>query len=80
MVAMIIDPEAIGDRTAFDAEVEAIVAYVTASKPVPGSAVQVPGDPERHARAERLANGIPIEAETWRQIVEAGKSVGVTVG
>ena len=79
MVAMIIDPQAIGDRSAFDAEVEAIVAYVTASKPTGDGALLVPGDPERRTRAERLANGIPIEAETWRQIVEAGKSVGVIV-
>ena len=80
MVAMIVDPERIGDRKAFDAEVEAIVAFVTASKPAEeGGAVLVPGDPERRMRAERLANGIPIEAETWRQIVEAGRSVGATI-
>ena len=34
MVAMIVNPEAFGDRAAFDAEVEAIIAFVTASKPV----------------------------------------------
>jgi hypothetical protein len=79
MVAVIVEPEAFGSRDAFDAEVEAILAFVTASKPVEGGAVLVPGDPERRRRAERLANGIPIEAETWRQIVEAGKSVGVAV-
>jgi uncharacterized oxidoreductase len=79
MVAIIIDPTAMGDRKSFDAEVESIVAYVTASKPAGDEGVLVPGDPERRTRAERLANGIPIEAETWRQIVEAGKSVGVAV-
>jgi len=79
MVAIIIDPERMGDRKAFDTEVEAIVSYVTASKPSGDTPVLVPGDPERRTRAERLANGIPLEAETWRQIVEAGKSVGATV-
>lgn len=79
MVAMIVDPTALGDRKSFNAEVESIVAYVTASKPVGGQAVMVPGDPERRTRAERLQNGIPIEAETWRQIVEGGKSVGVSL-
>jgi uncharacterized oxidoreductase len=79
MVAMIVDPTAMGDRKAFDAEVDAIVAHVIASKAAGDEPVLVPGDPERRKRAERLANGIPIEAETWRQIVEAGKSVGVAV-
>jgi uncharacterized oxidoreductase len=79
MVAVIVDPDALGDRAAFDAEVGAIVAYVTASKPVSDGAVLVPGDPERRTRAERLAKGIPLEAETWRQIVDAGKTVGVAI-
>jgi uncharacterized oxidoreductase len=80
MIAMIVDPEAIGTRAAFDAEVANIIGFVTASAPAnPDQAVQAPGDPERATRAERLANGIPIEAETWAQIVEAGASVGLRV-
>jgi uncharacterized oxidoreductase len=79
MVAMIIDPEAFGDRAAFDAEVDRILAFVTGSQPSGDRPVLVPGDPERQIRAERLANGIPIDAETWRQIVAAGKSVGVAI-
>ena len=31
----------------------------------------VAGDPERLVRARRLAEGIPVDAETWREIVEA---------
>jgi uncharacterized oxidoreductase len=79
MIAMIVNPDALGDRSAFDAEVAELVAFTTASPPAPGATVQVPGDPERATRAERLAQGIPIEDETWRQIAEAGKSVGVSV-
>ena len=37
----------------------------------------VAGDPERLVRARRLAEGIPVDAETWREIVEAAESVGV---
>ena len=37
----------------------------------------VPGDPERKSTAERLADGIPIEDNTWAEIVEAGLSVGM---
>jgi uncharacterized oxidoreductase len=80
MIAMIVDPDAIGGRAAFDAEVASIIGYVTASAPAnPDEAVLAPGDVERATRAERLANGIPIEAETWSQIVEAGASLGMRV-
>jgi uncharacterized oxidoreductase len=79
MVAMIVDPAAMGGVKAFDAEVEAILAYVTGSKPSGKEAVMLPGDPERRTRAERLEHGIPLEEETWRQIVEAAESVGVTL-
>lgn len=80
MIAMIVDPDALGARAAFDGEIARMVAYVTASRPAnAGDTVRVPGDPEREARTERLANGIPIEAETWQQIVDAGASVGVVV-
>ncbi len=37
----------------------------------------VPGDPERASRADRAANGIPIDDTTWAEIVEAGEKVGV---
>jgi uncharacterized oxidoreductase len=78
MLAIIVNPDALGDRAAFDAEVARIVAFVTASPPSDGP-VLVPGDPERATRADRLANGIPIEDETWKQIANAGASVGVKV-
>jgi LDH2 family malate/lactate/ureidoglycolate dehydrogenase len=37
----------------------------------------VPGDPERRMRRQRLASGIPVDAGTWRGLVEAGQLVGV---
>ena len=37
----------------------------------------LPGEPERRARAERLANGIPIDATTWEQIMASGEQVGL---
>ena len=80
MLAMIVDPDALGDRSAFDAEVARIVAFVTASAPAaPDGRVLLPGDLERMIRTERLANGIPLEEQTWRQIVGAAGSVGVAL-
>jgi LDH2 family malate/lactate/ureidoglycolate dehydrogenase len=37
--------------------------------PAPGfDEVLVPGDPERRARVDRMANGIPVEDEIWEQV------------
>ena len=36
-----------------------------------------PGEPERRARAERLASGIPIDVTTWEQILASGEQVGL---
>jgi len=41
--------------------------------------VLVAGEPERIARAKRIAEGIEIDATTWRQIGEVAASVGVSV-
>jgi uncharacterized oxidoreductase len=78
MMSFIIDPAALGDAASFRAEVEKIADWVKSSPAAPGTkAVMVAGDPERLVRARRLAEGIPVDAETWREIVEAAQSVGV---
>jgi uncharacterized oxidoreductase len=78
MMSIIIDPAALGDAALFRAEVEKVVEWVKASPPAPGTkAVMVAGDPERLIRARRIAEGIPVDAETWREVVEAAESVGV---
>ena len=38
--------------------------------------VLVPGDPERLMRAEREANGVPIDDTTWEEILAAGDDMG----
>jgi len=41
--------------------------------------VLIPGDPERQSRARRIADGVPIDDQTWREIVEAARGVNVLV-
>ena len=78
MLAILIDPAVFGDPDAFRTEISRFQDWVKASPPAPGvAAVLVPGDPERMRRAERGAAGIPIDDETWRQIVAAARQVGV---
>ncbi len=77
MLAIVIDPDAFGGREAFEAEAEAMLAHILTTAPAAGvDRVRLPGDPERESAAERLAHGIPIDDNTWAQIVEAAKSVG----
>ncbi|MBM3537449.1 MAG: malate/lactate/ureidoglycolate dehydrogenase [Alphaproteobacteria bacterium] len=78
MLSVIIDPKALGEARQYYEAVRAMTEFVKASPPGKGTdRVMVPGDPERRSRAKRLADGIPIDAETWREIGEAARSVGV---
>ncbi len=39
--------------------------------------VLLPGEPEQRMTAHRLQTGIPIDDNTWQQMVEAGKAVSI---
>ena len=46
-----------------------MIAWVKSAKPAdPDLPVLVAGEPERIARAERIANGIEIDDTTWGQL------------
>lgn len=80
MLSILIDPARLVDLPWFAQEVAGVVAHVKASPPAePDAPVLVAGDPERLMRAERLADGIPIDPTTWRAITDAAASVGVAV-
>jgi hydroxycarboxylate dehydrogenase B len=80
MLAIVIDPERLVQREWLKDEIAAMTAYVTGSPPRnPAEPVLIPGDPERASRARRLAEGVPIDEETWREIAEAARGVNVLV-
>ena len=81
MLSVLVDPAALGDRAAFEREAEAFVASLHAVPPAPGTErVLVAGDPERAQRAKRSAEGVPVDAATWEQILRAASSLGVDAG
>lgn len=81
MLSVLIDPGALGDAAAFEREAEAFVASLHATPPAPGTErVRVAGDPERAQRARRGSEGVPVDATTWRQILQAAASLGVDAG
>ncbi len=78
MFSIVVDPRRLGTAENLAREMEGFVAWYTASPPAAGvERVQVPGDPERACKAQRLAEGIPVDAATWREIVAAAAKVGI---
>ncbi|MGL4439866.1 MAG: Ldh family oxidoreductase, partial [Bosea sp. (in: a-proteobacteria)] len=81
LFGILIDPARLEpDAAARAARVEAITRFVRSSQPREGfDKVRAPGDMEREMRVTRQAEGIPLDDETWRQIVEAAAQFGVKV-
>ena len=78
MTVIVLDPARLGDVDWIRSEVDAMAAYAKGSPPAdPDLPVLVPGEPERLSRAERTANGIPIDRETFEQFLAAGETLGL---
>ena len=78
MFSVLVDPARLGERAAFEAEALAFVDWVKASTAREGfDAVQVAGEPERAMRTERRATGVPVDAITWQEILNAAGQLGV---
>jgi len=79
MLSVILDPSAIGDLAAFDAEVTAMIEYIYASEAAEGiDKVLVPGDPERQSVAARSQAGIDIDDNSWQDITSAAVAAGMS--
>ncbi|MDD5334086.1 MAG: malate/lactate/ureidoglycolate dehydrogenase [Rhodoferax sp.] len=80
MLTILIDPLKLGTQAAFEQEALAFVNWLQAGPVADGfDAVQLAGDPERAYRAQRETEGIRIDAQTWQEMVAAGRKVGVTL-
>jgi len=80
MLVVLIDPAKLGTKDSFDREAGAFIEWLRQSPPGTGfDAVQIAGEPERHARAIREREGVRLDDATWKEIVEAGQKVGVAI-
>lgn len=80
MLSFVFDPRRLPGFGRLDEEVAAAIDHVKASPPAdPSLPVLVAGEPELRARAEREARGVPLDRATWDQLVDAGRSVGVSL-
>ena len=73
MLSILIDPARLGTQEAFGKDAKSFLAWLRASRPAPGAdRVRIAGEPERETRAKRVKEGIPVDDETWKEIVSAG--------
>ncbi|MCW5320867.1 malate/lactate/ureidoglycolate dehydrogenase [Verminephrobacter aporrectodeae subsp. tuberculatae] len=80
MLTVLIDPVRLGTQDHFAQEARAFIDWLRQSPPGTGfDQVQIAGEPERRARAQRAREGIRIDAATWDEIVAAGAKVGVAL-
>ncbi len=62
----------------YEEEIEYLVEWIKSSTKLPNvDEIYVPGEFEERSRERRLKEGIPIEATTWRRLVEAAEHHGV---
>jgi uncharacterized oxidoreductase len=78
MLTVLLDPARLGTAEHLQSEMEAFIDWMTQSPPGEGfDKVRIAGEPEREWKARRLAEGIPVDATTWSEIVEAAAKVGL---
>lgn len=78
MLSIYLDPAKFDDGHGFAASVDEYIEQVRSAPPADEMRpVMIPGDPERNARAKRGAEGLPLDPETWDNILSAGESVGL---
>jgi hydroxycarboxylate dehydrogenase B len=76
MLSIVIDPNRFGTSATFEKEARAYLAWLRSSRPAPGiDRVRIAGEPEREMRAKRSREGIPVDAETWKEIHAAAKKL-----
>ena len=78
MLTILIDPKRMGTADVFGTETSAFLESLRRSPVAPGfDKVRIAGEPERETRAKRERDGIPVDANTWEEIVAAGAKLKV---
>lgn len=78
MLSIILDPAMFQVQDSFLDEVKCFIDFVkSAEKVSPTAEILVPGDVERRNRADRMARGIELDANTCSQIATCAQSLGV---
>jgi uncharacterized oxidoreductase len=79
MLSIYLDPLHFGAQD-FVHEAMDYADYVKSSPPAEGvTEVLLPGEPEARTRAHRQAHGVPLQADTWRNLCDVAATLGVPV-
>jgi len=78
MLAIFVAPDRMAGGEALREDARDLALWMKSAAPLrAGDEILVPGELEARHRAERLATGVPLDAETLRQIADAAASRGV---
>lgn len=78
MLSILIDPQRLRPPAEARAAVEGVAGWIRSARPAPGiDRLRLPGEPERENRTRRLAEGVPIDARSLAEILDAGASLGL---
>lgn len=78
MLSIIIDPDLFQAETQFTGEINRFIAWVKSSaRATPDGDILIPGEIEERTRAQRLRDGIELDATTWSQIKATAETVGL---
>jgi uncharacterized oxidoreductase len=72
MLSILIDPARLETQESYTKDSRSFLAWLRASRPAPGhDRVRIAGEPEREHRAKRERDGVPVDDETWKEILAA---------
>jgi uncharacterized oxidoreductase len=80
MFSIFVNPRKLDPSLVFDADMTRYLDWFSATRPIPGQEILLPGEPERRARAQRSASGVPLPEEVWEAIQATARDVGATIG
>lgn len=79
-VMLALNIEAFQPLETFRQMVDDLVAATKAARKAPGvEEILVPGEPEWHTRAQRLAHGLDLPEATWQRLVAAATRLGLRI-
>src|SRR3954451_25453997 len=78
MLSIYMSPGYFGSEEMFAKEARDYLDFFKSARPsTPGGEVLLPGEPERRTRAQRLAEGVPLQDEVWESICVVAREHGI---
>jgi uncharacterized oxidoreductase len=78
LTAVVFDPTKLTAKAQIEEETDAMLDYLRSTPAAKGKQVLVAGEPETFSKADRGANGVPVDSNTWKQLlglVAAGSAI-----